>query len=250
MPAPPIIDSFGMSHVGLVRSNNEDRFVTKPESGLYLVADGMGGAQAGELASQIATDTLVSEIESAGERTSAESLPRAIELANGRVRAKAQEDSAYTGMGTTVVAVLIKLPKAHIASVGDSRVYLRTHGELYCVTTDHTWVNDVGRGLGLTEEQLRTHPYRNVLTKAVGAADDVEVQTHEIDFSPGDLLLLCSDGLHGVTPEEHLAAILAEPEPVQAKCEALIRAALEKGGPDNTTAVLVANVGTTDANPK
>ena len=242
MPAPPIIDSFGMSHVGLVRTNNEDRFVTKPESDLYLVADGMGGAQAGELASQIAADTLVSEIESAGERTSADSLPRAIETANTRVRAKAGEDLAYAGMGTTVVAALIKLPKAHIASVGDSRVYLQRRGELYCVTTDHNWINDIGRGLGLTDDQLRTHPYRNVLTKAVGAADNIEVQTHEIDFSPGDLLLLCSDGLHGVAGEEQLAAILAESEPLQAKCEALIRAALEQGAPDNTTAVLVANV--------
>ncbi len=243
MPAPPIIDSFGMSHVGLVRTNNEDRFVTKPESDLYLVADGMGGAQAGELASQITADTLVSEIESAGERTSADSLSRAIEMANTRVRAKAGEDAAYTGMGTTVVAVLIKLPKAHIASVGDSRVYLQRRGELFCVTTDHNWVNDIGRGLGLTDDQLRTHPYRNVLTKAVGAADNVEVQTHEIDFAPGDLLLLCSDGLHGVIGEERLAAILAEPEPLQTRCEALIRVALEEGAPDNTTAVLVANVG-------
>ena len=243
MPAPPIIDSFGMSHVGLVRTNNEDCFVTKPESDLYLVADGMGGAQAGELASQIAAETLVAEIESAGERTSADSLSRAIETANTRVRAKAREDAAYTGMGTTVVAALIKLPKAHIASVGDSRVYLQRRGELFCVTTDHNWVNDIGRGLGLSDDQLRTHPYRNVLTKAVGAADNIEVQTHEIDFSPGGLLLLCSDGLHGVAREERLAAILAEPEPLQAKCEALIRAALEEGAPDNTTAVLVANVG-------
>ena len=166
-------------------------------------------------------------------------LTESIQLANRNVRWEAGQDRQYAGMGTTVVAVLVNETRAHVANVGDSRAYLRTDGELYCVTTDHTWIKEVGRGLGLTEEQLRTHPYRNVLTKAVGADDSLEVEAHIVEFSPQDLILLCSDGLHNVAGEDALVRSLQTNGSLEEKCEALIESALEKGAPDNVTVVLI-----------
>lgn len=242
-----MINSYGMSDVGLVRNSNEDSYILDPEKGLFVVADGMGGAQAGETASRIAVETLSAEIQRAGASATAETLVHAVELANENIRGAAERNPAHAGMGTTVVAVLVQLPKAYVASVGDSRGYLWTHRELFCVTSDDTWVNQVGRGLGLSDEQLRKHPYRNVLTRAVGAEDRIEVKAQEIDLLPGDLLLLCSDGLHSVTGEDALLEILEKPGSLQQKCEQLIAAALARGAPDNITAILVEHGG--DAGP-
>ena len=234
-----MIDCYGKSDVGLVRSHNEDSFVTNLEQGLFAVADGMGGAQAGETASRIAIETLVAEINQDGLDASAATLERAVALANDNIRWEAEQNPEYEGMGTTVVAVLARPGKLSLVNVGDSRCYLWTGGELFCITTDDSWVNDVGRGLGLSEEQLRVHPYRNVLTKAVGAEENLKVAAQQIDFLPGDMLLLCSDGLHSVTGEEPLLEVLARSGSLQSRCEALIEAALSKGAPDNITAVLV-----------
>jgi protein phosphatase len=234
-----MIRSYGMSHVGRVRTNNEDSYVTRPELNLFAVADGMGGAQAGERASQIAIQTVVEEVERAGAFANIDDLAAAVREANGRVRREAREAPELAGMGTTVVAALVFPNRIQIVNVGDSRAYLQSGGDLYCVTTDHSWVNEVGRGLGLSDEQLRTHPYRNVLTKAVGAEDQLEVQKLEIDFRPGDLLLLCSDGLHGVSGDRTIQEVLRHGGGLQDRCEALINATLERGAPDNITAVLV-----------
>lgn len=234
-----MIRAYGMSHVGMVRSNNEDSFATVPELGLFLVADGMGGAKAGEKASRIAVETVVAEMRKVGQTASPEALAEAVQLANQNIRWEAEQNPQDSGMGTTVVAALVREPKAYIVNVGDSRGYLRTSGELYCITSDHSWVNEVGRGLGLSEEQLRSHPYRNVLTKAVGAEERVEVSIEEIELLPGDVLLLCSDGLHGVAGENALFEVLAGEGSLRVKCEALIAAALGNGAPDNVTAVLV-----------
>ncbi|MEX2304455.1 MAG: Stp1/IreP family PP2C-type Ser/Thr phosphatase [Bryobacterales bacterium] len=228
-----------MSHVGMVRSNNEDSFATVPELGLFLVADGMGGAKAGEKASRIAVETVVAEMRKAGPGATPEMLAEAVQLANHNIRWEAEQNPQDSGMGTTIVAALVREPVAHIVNVGDSRGYLRTGGELYCITSDHSWVNEVGRGLGLSEEQLRSHPYRNVLTKAVGAEEHIEVSVEEIQLQPGDVVLLCSDGLHGVAGENALFEVLSREASLRRKCEGLITAALDKGAPDNVTAVLV-----------
>lgn len=234
-----MIRAYGMSHVGMVRSNNEDSFATVPELGLFLVADGMGGAKAGEKASRIAVETVVAEMRKAGPAATAENLAEAVQLANQNIRWEAEQNPQDSGMGTTIVAALVREPIAHIVNVGDSRGYIRTGGELYCITSDHSWVNEVGRGLGLSEEQLRSHPYRNVLTKAVGAEERIEVSIEEIQLEPNDLLLLCSDGLHGVAGENAVFDVLAREGSLRRKCEALITAALDKGAPDNVTAVLI-----------
>ncbi len=234
-----MIRSYGMSHVGRVRTNNEDSYVSRPELNLFAVADGMGGAQAGERASQVTIQTVIEVVEHAGAFAAMDDLADAVLEANRRVRVESRETPEFAGMGTTVVAALAQPHRIQIVNVGDSRAYLLSGGDLRCVTTDHSWVNEVGRGLGLSDEQLRTHPYRNVLTKAVGAEDMLEVQRLEIDFRLGDLLLLCSDGLHGVSGDGVIEDVLRRGGGLQQRCEALIDATLDRGAPDNITAVLI-----------
>ncbi len=238
-----MMDSFGLTHVGQVRSKNEDSFASVAELGFHVVADGMGGAQAGERASQIVVQVMVAEMKRAGEASTVDTMVEAVHLANRNIRWEAEQNPSLKGMGTTVVAAIVKSGTAHIVSVGDSRVYLRTGGELYCLTTDHSWVNEIGRGLGLTDKQLKTHPFRNVLTKAVGSEDLVAVDKIEIEFVSGDTLMLCSDGLHGIAGESALVKALDENSEIKEQAGALIEASLERGAPDNVTVVLVHNAG-------
>jgi len=143
------------------------------------------------------------------------------------------------GMGTTLVAALEMGTDLLIASVGDSRVYIFENGSLSAITEDQTWVNEVGRRLGLDEESLKTHPMRHVLTMAIGVSDQLRVHTYLIKPAPGLQVLLCSDGLHGVAEEAELSQTLSSSNPLEAKCQELIAAARERGGPDNITAVIL-----------
>ena len=238
-----MIETCGISDVGLIRSHNEDSLVVDDALGLYAVADGMGGALAGETASRIAIDTLVSEVGRDGKKASAATLERAVELANRNVRWEADHNAAYQGMGTTLVAVLVRLPEIHLVNVGDSRAYRWSDGELSPLTTDDSWVAQVGRNLGLTPEQLKSHPYRNVLTRAVGSDEKIEAQSDEVSLTAGDTILLCSDGVHGVVGEAQLGEILSRAEPLKARGQALIEAALARGAPDNATVVLIERSG-------
>jgi protein phosphatase len=155
----------------------------------------------------------------------------------------AAHDPALEGMGTTLVAALEVGDELLIASVGDSRAYLLDRGGFRAITEDQSWVNEVGRPLGLNEETLRTHPMRHVLTMAIGAGVALEINYyHDIRLQPGDMLLMCSDGLHGVVEEQRIVAILRDGAPDQSleeKCRKLIEAARGAGGPDNITAVLL-----------
>jgi PPM family protein phosphatase len=232
-------EAFGASDPGCVRGNNEDYFLVAPSIGLYLVADGMGGAQAGEHASKLAAETVWEIVyENAGSVTP-EMLVAAFEEANRRVLAAASADPAMEGMGTTLVAVVDTGAELLIASVGDSRAYLFDNGVLQAITDDQTWVNEVGRRLGLAEDALKTHPMRHVLTMAVGVAEALRVNTYLLKPEPGMQILLCSDGLHGVAPESALSETLATDAKLEDKCRALIAAARENGGPDNITTVLL-----------
>jgi serine/threonine protein phosphatase PrpC len=234
-----MIHSFGISHVGRVRKNNEDRHLEDPALGLYLVADGMGGALAGERASQLAADTIAAQIGAIGPSAGPEDLERAVHAANQIVRSEARSNAQYSGMGTTIVAVLLKQGKAYVANVGDSRLYRMRNGSLECITNDHSWVNEVGRNIGLSDEELKTHAYRNMLTRAIGADDTVEGELVEVGFAPGDMLLLSTDGLHGVIGDSRIADILTSSSSLPAMGQALINGVLESGAPDNVTAVLI-----------
>jgi protein phosphatase len=234
-----MIHSFGITHVGRVRKNNEDRHLEDPELGLYLVADGMGGALAGERASQLAAETIAGEIGAIGADAGPEDLERAVHAANQIVRNEARSNSQYAGMGTTIVAVLLKQGKAYAANVGDSRLYRLRGGSLECITSDHSWVNEVGRNIGLSDEELKTHAYRNMLTRAIGADDTVEGELVEVGFAPGDLLLLSTDGLHGVIEDSQIADILTSSSSLPDLGQALVDSVMESGAPDNVTAVLI-----------
>jgi protein phosphatase len=205
------------------------------------VADGMGGGLAGERASQLAADTIAAEIGAVGADAGPEDLERAVHAANQIVRDEARAHSLYAGMGTTIVAVLLKQGKVYAANVGDSRLYRLRGDSLECITSDHSWVNEVGRSIGLSDEELKTHAYRNMLTRAIGADDSVEGELLEVGFVPGDLLLLSTDGLHGVLEDSQIADILASSSSLPDRAQALVDSVLESGAPDNVTAVLISS---------
>lgn len=237
-----MIAAYGASDPGCVRTNNEDYFLVDPSLGLYLVADGMGGAQAGEHASKLAAETVrevVAKAVPANGNRDPKVLIQAFEEANRRVMDKASRDPSMEGMGTTLVAALENKDELQIANVGDSRVYLFENGRLHTITEDQTWVNEVGRRLGLDEESLKTHPMRHVLTMAIGVSDQLRVHTYTLKPASGMQVLLCSDGLHGVASEADVAEILGSQKPLEAKCGRLIEAARAQGGPDNITAVIL-----------
>jgi PPM family protein phosphatase len=232
-----VTEAFGFTDQGRVRRNNEDSFFVDPELGLYLVADGMGGANAGEYASRLAVET-VSEGLRQGPRNP-EQLERCIREANRKILDESAADARHRGMGTTLVAALWDGGALHLASVGDSRAYLWEDRRLQQLTEDQTWVHEIGRKLGLEEGVLKCHPLRHVLTMALGATADLRIQMREVRPRAGSLLLLCSDGLHGPVDEEFLSALLSSPITLADRAHSLIEAANEAGGPDNVTAVLV-----------
>jgi serine/threonine protein phosphatase PrpC len=232
---------------GKVRVKNEDHFFIDEARGLYLLADGMGGARGGERASQLAVET-VAELLSGKAAPDASSLLHAVEGANGRVLAEARDNPRFGGMGTTLVAAVVlgetDAPQSFaIASVGDSRAYLCDSSGLRAITEDQTWVQEVGRPLGLDEETLSRHPMRHVLTMAIGVAEVVDVRYYKVVVQPRAFLLLSSDGLHGVVAAQLIESILREDSPwnitLEEKCNHLIQSARQAGGPDNITVVLI-----------
>jgi len=233
-----MLEAYGLTDRGCVRKNNEDYFLIEPGIGLYLVADGMGGAQAGEHASRLAAET-VREVVGRGGSPRPALLVEAFEEANRRVFESASRDPQLEGMGTTLVALLECDGCFAIASVGDSRCYEFHGGVLSLVTVDQTWVQELARRLRLDAEQLRSHPMRHVLTMAIGAQRALEIQTYTRLRRPGVQMLLSSDGLHGVIDEGRIAEALASERTLEAKCHYLIEAARQAGGPDNITAVVL-----------
>ena len=232
------MESFGISDTGCVRTNNEDFYLVAPELGLYVVADGMGGAQAGEHASRLAAETVKKCVEKAG-ASDPEILIRAFQEANRSVLAAAGQNKQLEGMGTTLVAALVSDSQILLASVGDSRAYVFHHNLLEPVTVDQTWIQEVGRRLGIDEGSLKTHPMRHVLTMAIGVTDDLRIHTCTVALEPGDQLLMCSDGLHGVVDGDGIAGILGSGSSLEERGRALVQAAKANGGPDNVTAVLL-----------
>ncbi len=233
-----MLEAFGVSDPGCVRQNNEDYYYVDPALGVYLLADGMGGAAAGETASRMAVETALKHIYS-GKPRSVELLVRAFEEANRQVLNTANANAELNGMGTTLVGAIENGPNLLISSVGDSRAYLFENGQLVSITQDQTWVNEVGRKIGLDEEKLKMHPMRHVLTMAIGVDSALRVGSFEIEPVPGAEFLLCSDGLHGVVSTEVMAALLREPGTLEERCWRLIDAAKAAGGPDNITAILL-----------
>jgi serine/threonine protein phosphatase PrpC len=241
-----MLEAFALSDVGRVRTNNEDCALIIPEIGLYLLADGMGGARAGEMASRLAIDTVAEIVRQAWQRDP-QVLLSAVEEANRRVLEASNSDPQLEGMGTTLVAALETGDELAIASVGDSRAYLLDDGGFRVITEDQTWVHEVGRPLGLDEESLRHHPMRHVLTMAIGVGGALSIHYYMIRLAPSALLLMCSDGLHGVVAPGVIERVLRDDQPghdaLEYKCRTLIETAKDAGGPDNVTCVLLRGAG-------
>jgi PPM family protein phosphatase len=235
-----MLEAFGLSDPGCVRTNNEDYFISDKVSGIFILADGMGGAQAGEHASRISAEHLYSFLLSMGGVDGLSALELGFAEANRAVRECARTNPEMDGMGTTMLAALEVAPnQMQVASVGDSRAYLASAGQLSLVTRDQTWVAEVGSKLGLSPQALKCHPMRHVLTMAIGSEEDLRVESQVVSFQVGDQLLLCTDGLHGVVDEQFLAGALLSEKSLSEKCHYLVEAAKAKGGPDNVTVVLI-----------
>ena len=223
-----------LSDTGRKRRRNEDAYVVRPP--LFAVADGMGGAQAGEVASEMAIDQFVEEREPG---TPAEKQLEEIALsANRKIWEMAQSDTRHAGMGTTLTAAMLDGQNVAVGHVGDSRLYLYRDGTLERMTRDHSLVEEFVRQGKLTPEQAEKHPQRSVITRALGPEGTVEVDTFRIPARDGDVYLLCSDGLSGMVSDDDLAAILGEGRPLDQTAAALVEAANDNGGRDNITAVL------------
>jgi protein phosphatase len=234
-----MLESFGLSDRGCVRPINEDYFIPDEKRKIFILADGMGGAKAGEYASRLSAERL-HELLLEMPTNGLETLDEAFREANRAVREAARTSPDLDGMGTTLlVARAVGDSELEIGSVGDSRAYLWSKGALSRITEDQTWVAEVGSRLGLSEEVLRKHPMRHVLTMAVGSADDLRVYCTTVRLERGDQVLLCSDGLYGVLSEKFLISTLDSEKSLPDKCHYLVEAAKAEGGPDNITVLLI-----------
>jgi len=231
---------WGATHPGRSRENNEDCWRVEDSLNAAILADGMGGANCGEVASALTVEGIVEYLRHPETGLSLEELAKeAIRAANRSVVDVARERTECHGMGSTVVLALWRESEVVIANVGDSRAYLWRGGELRQLSYDQNFANEMRVNLGFTEDRVRKMPNRNVLTMAIGAFDHVLIRTHIEPCRPGDRLLLCSDGLHGPVDDATIGEILGRPASVRAKVERLIDCANANGGPDNVTAVLV-----------
>jgi serine/threonine protein phosphatase PrpC len=229
---------------GLRRSTNEDSLVVRDDLGLFVVADGMGGHAAGEVASQAAIEGITAFVEAtlavspdqtwpipfnAEQSVNANRLDAGFRMADRRIASEAA--------ASTAVAALIADDVVTLAHVGDSRVYRLHQGQLEQLTRDHSWVEEQIRAGTLTESAARAHPWRNIVTRALSGSEDLKVDIRELTLEPGDRLLLCSDGVFAVLSDDQIGEVLRQHADLDAVCDALITGANDGGGPDNVTAV-------------
>ena len=246
------IRTAGLTDVGCVRKHNEDSYLAEPGLGLFVVADGLGGHAAGEVASRIVVERMAQFVEETQEKDrtwpleydtrlgfDGNRLKAALLLADQAITDDIQRNPDRETMGSTVVACLLHGSKVTLAHVGDSRAYLLNPEGIQQLTRDHSWVAEqVANGI-LTPSEARTHPFRNVITQALGSGGDLEVEVQEFELGELDRLLLCSDGLSGMVSDSQIWDIVAQAPDLQAAVEALITTARENGGEDNITAVLI-----------
>lgn len=251
---PLAIHHAAISDTGRKRHRNEDRYVADPALGLFVVCDGMGGGQAGDVASSLAVDTIHAHISAAARNPTVELIGRqddsvsrhtnrlanAIRCANSRIRASAAVHPHWQSMGTTVVAAQITEHLLSFAHVGDSRLYLIRRRVIQALTTDHSWVAEQVCQGWLTEEEAERSPRRNIVTRALGADDQVAVAVGELPLFPDDLLVLCSDGLTRGVPDARILHSVTDTDDVEIVAQRLIALANDAGGDDNTTVIVLA----------
>jgi protein phosphatase len=246
------VKACGLSDVGRQRDHNEDSFLVDLDAKLFVVADGMGGHAAGEVASGMAVQSIVEFISRTDQEEATWPLPfdprlqrstnrlvAALQIANKRVLDAMRSDSRLRGMGTTVVSAMFDEKFAAVAHVGDSRAYLIREGQISRITNDHSWVFEQVQAGMLSEEEAERHPLRNVITRALGGSSDVVPDAAEVEWAEGDVYLLCTDGLTGMVTEDQILQIVLEAPDLETSCQRLIDAANDSGGQDNITVVLV-----------
>ena len=234
------LEAWGTTDAGLVRQNNEDNWLVDDGLSVAIVADGMGGAACGEIASALTIEGVTSYLRDPLEVLAPELLIKeAIREANRRVLERAVRESNCDGMGSTVVVAHWSLPRLVIANVGDSRAYLWRGGQLIQLSYDQTLANELRTTLGLSEQEVQNYAHKNVLTMAVGSTADVLIRTRDETIAVGDVILLCSDGLYGPVGDERLAEVLSPGASLQETVERLVESAKTAGSEDNITAVLL-----------
>ena len=230
---------------GLVRENNEDACFVIPSHDVYIVADGVGGNNSGEVASRTAVSEIAAFVNSAGLENCKDAeeifgfFYEALEIANSNIYTLGLENPENRGMATTAVVAYVKDEQAYVSIVGDSRAYIFRDGKLSQITTDHTYVNElIKKGL-LTEEEAENHKQKNVITKALGTEMLAEPDFYKVSMVKGDVLMLCSDGLHGEVPHEAMEIILSRNKSMNETCSLLVDEAIRFGGRDNITVVCI-----------
>ena len=240
--------------VGMIRSGNEDNYFAdvNPQRGIFIVADGMGGHAAGEVASEMAVQIVARELADVSDLHAPgvpERVEQALRRANRAIFERTMTEVDKQGMGTTASVLILAGKRYLIAQVGDSRVYLLRDGALRQLTKDHSYVQEQVDAGFLTPEQARYHPYSNVITRCVGASDDVEPDTYGGELRAGDLFLVASDGLTGMVDDRRLQQLLLARVPPERMVDALIAEANGRGGLDNITAIVVRVVAVDEEGP-
>ena len=235
--------SYFITDTGRIRELNQD-FAYRSDAGvgtlpnLYVVADGMGGHQAGDLASRCAINSLVSFIRESGEKNPMRLLDSAFHHANTEVLKAASERKEYYGMGTTMVAAAFLKRELVVANVGDSRLYVWGEGRIRQITRDHSLVEEMVKAGTITRLHARTHPEKNVITRAIGAAESLRVDIFRLPIREGERILMCTDGLTNMLTDQEILSILETEGNMQARIQSLISAANRAGGKDNITALI------------
>ena len=243
-----MLKTFSVTNIGRRRKLNQDYVYTSEQPvgampNLFVVADGMGGHNAGDYASKLAVNTIVERIGSTDEKLPAKALAQAIADANTAVRECAGRAPELEGMGTTVVAAVCVGDELHVANVGDSRLYVVSGHKIRQITRDHSWVEEMVRSGGLGREEARNHPDKNIITRAVGAEDQVKADFFSVKLKEGDLILMCTDGLTNMLEDEEIRMILDGARDIVEKAEELVRKANENGGRDNISVILIEPLG-------
>lgn len=239
-----MIKTFSVTNIGKKRKLNQD-FVYTSEvpvghlPNLFIVADGMGGHNAGDYASKLAVETMVEEIAISAEREPEAVLRMAVEKANAMVNGSAKKAPELEGMGTTVVAASFEGRTLSVANVGDSRLYVVGGHEIRQITRDHSWVEDMVRSGGMEREEARNHPDKNIITRAIGAEDSVKTDFFSVTLKEGDMILMCTDGLTNMLNDEEIRMVLDGARDIVEKAEELVRRANENGGRDNISVILI-----------
>ncbi|MGN1180689.1 MAG: Stp1/IreP family PP2C-type Ser/Thr phosphatase [Suilimivivens sp.] len=235
--------SFSVTDIGRKRKLNQDFVYASDEPvgnlpNVYIVADGMGGHQAGDYASKCTVETMIREIRGCFEKSPIRILSKAIRMANDQVRRKAREDESLFGMGTTVVVATCMGKYLQVANVGDSRLYI-INDEVRQITRDHSLVEEMVRMGGLDREAARNHPDKNIITRAIGARDTIEIDFFHEELKSGDIVLMCSDGLTNMLEDEEIGKILRSQGTIEERAEKLVEEANCNGGKDNIAVIII-----------